>query len=97
MRSLVRWAAVAAASLASACGITGPGFGDEGVVRFVDVEGGCWVIDVGQARLEPINLPEELRVDGIRIVFEAEERQDLVSTCQLGRIVELTSVRAADG
>ena len=88
-----RMALIALTMIPAACGITDPDFEDDGVVHFIDVEGGCWVIDAGEVRLEPINLTEEFRVDGLAVHFEAQERTDLASICQVGRIVELTSIR----
>ena len=68
-----------------------------GPLSIIDVEGGCWVIDAGPVRLEPINLTEEFQVDGLLVAFEANARPDLASICQVGRIVELTSIRVRDG
>jgi hypothetical protein len=79
------------------CGTTGPDFEEDGVVRFVDVGGGCWVIEVGETRFEPINLTEEFRTDGLLVSFEAKDRTDLASYCMVGRIVELSSIRVRDG
>jgi len=65
---------------------------DAGIVRFVDVEGGCWVIDSPTDRYEPINLDESFRVDGLFVAFSAVDRADLASICQVGRIVEITEI-----
>ena len=86
-------AALAASLLfAAACGTTVPDFSGDGVVRFMGVEGGCWVIDTGDLRLEPINLGEDLRVDGLQVTFEAAELPEIESICQVGRIVEIMSI-----
>lgn len=98
MRRRIHRATWTALSLfAAACGITGPDFETDGIVRFVDVEGGCWVIDAGEATLEPINLTEDFRSDGLRVSFVAEQRNDLASICQVGQLVELSSIRVRDG
>jgi hypothetical protein len=68
----------------------------DGVVLFLEIEGGCWVIDAGPVRLEPINLTEEFQVDGLLVSFQAVERTDLASICQVGQIVELTSIRVRE-
>lgn len=81
--------------LAGSCAITDPDIASDGVVRRLDVEGGCWTIEADGARLEPINLPTEFRVDGLEIAFEANDRADLVTTCQVGRIVELDFIQVA--
>jgi hypothetical protein len=83
--------------LAGSCGVTDPDFEGDGIVRFTDVEGGCWALDTGDQRLEPINLPDEFRLDGLAVVFEADARPDLESICQIGRIVELAFIQVAAG
>jgi hypothetical protein len=66
----------------------------EGVVQFVDVEGGCWKIAGNDGvSYEPINLPEEFREDGIAVLFKAKHRRDLDSTCMIGQIIELLSIQ----
>ena len=74
----------------AACDLTDPDIDADGVVRFIQVEGGCWVIDSGDQRLEPINLSAEFQVDGLAVTFEATRRTDLASICQVGDIVELS-------
>lgn len=80
----------------ASCGITGPDVEADGTVRFIEIEGGCWIIEAGDVTFLPINLPEPFQVDGLAVDFEAEERTDLSSICQLGIIVELTEIRRAD-
>ena len=96
MRHTLRAALFAMALTPTACGITDVDFEDEGVVRFLDIEGGCWVIDVGEVRLEPINLEDPFRIDGLLVSFQADDRPDLASICQVGRLVELKSIRVRD-
>lgn len=81
----------------ASCGVTDPDVEADGIVRFVDVEGGCWGIETEEVMYEPINLPASFRVDGLRVDFEAEERKDLASICAIGVIVELTEIRQAGG
>ncbi len=94
---ILRAALIALTILPLACGITDPDFDEDGVVLFLDVEGGCWVIDTGPLRLEPINLTEEFQIDGLLVAFQADLRTDVASICQVGQIVELTSIRAREG
>ncbi|MDH3208307.1 MAG: hypothetical protein OEO79_17025 [Gemmatimonadota bacterium] len=91
-RSRLLFGLVGLAVLVGACGLTDPAFDADGVVRFVDVEGGCWGIDSAGQRLEPINLPERFRVDGLRVSFQAEDAADVASICQIGRLVRLTEI-----
>lgn len=74
-----------------ACGVTDPDLDVEGVVRFVAVEGGCWAIDVGDERVEPINLPEAFQRDGLEVTFSANE-VDAMSICQIGRLVQIQAI-----
>jgi len=81
--------------LLGSCGVVDPDIDADGVVRFVDVKGGCWTIQAGDLRLEPVNLPAEFRVDGLRVRFEANDRTDLGSFCMVGRLVELEYIQVA--
>jgi hypothetical protein len=66
----------------------------KGVVQFVQVEGGCWKIagDDG-VDYEPINLSEEFREEGLAVQFTGQLRKDLASTCMVGQIIEIVSIR----
>ena len=66
-----------------------------GVVRFLPVEGGCWVIDArDNVRYEPTGLPEAFRVDGRQVIVTLRERPDVGSYCMVGRIAEVVSIAA---
>lgn len=90
-----------------ACGILGGvGVGDdedenelesEGVVEFVDVEGGCWSLRSGNEVYEPLNLPEGMKIDGLEVEFEGELRDDVATICQIGPVIELEEIRRASG
>ena len=88
----LRAAAAALLVAAGGCGITTPEIDAEGVVRFIDVEGGCWGLEADGVVYEPVNLPESMRVDGLVVIFEAEELEDRASICQVGPIVELLRI-----
>lgn len=81
--------------LVGSCGLTDPDFDADGIVRFVDVEGGCWTIEVDGERLEPINLPAEFRVDGLSVTFEANAAAGVASVCQVGRLVKIEFIQVA--
>lgn len=72
-----------------------------GTVRFVDLEGGCWAIDldgVGAAdgeRVQPANLEEEFRVDSLRVTIRARP-VDAMSFCMLGRMVQVEAIERVD-
>lgn len=90
---LIRATLVALFMLPAACGVTDPDISEIGIVRFIQVEGGCWGIAVNEDMYEPINLSAAFREDGLRVSFQAMDRPDLASICQIGRIVEIKTIR----
>jgi hypothetical protein len=62
-------------------------------VEFLNLEGGCWTIEREQVHYLPLNLPEEFRHDGLRVRVELLRRDDYGSTCQVGPVVEVLSIR----
>jgi hypothetical protein len=64
-----------------------------GTVKFSQVEGGCWfVLATDDTRYEPLNMPEELREDGLDVKLIVRPRDDAVSICMVGRLVEIVRV-----
>ena len=64
-----------------------------GVVQFVDVEGGCWrIVGDNGIHYEPINLSDEFKKDGLAVQFEVKFRRDLATVCMVGAIVEIISI-----
>lgn len=65
-----------------------------GTIGFVDVEGGVWVMrgDDG-VTYDPIVLPPEFRLDGLRVEATLRIRGDLFSTDMVGVVVEILSIR----
>jgi len=61
-----------------------------GTVRHIDLEGGFYgiVTDEG-AKLDPVNLPEEYRKDGVRIEARVVEIRGRVSTHMWGKLVRI--------
>jgi hypothetical protein len=50
--------------------VVGPIINDMGTITFIDLEGGFYAI-VGSADYDPLNLPEEFKVEGIQVQFKA--------------------------
>lgn len=74
---------------------SGESLSTEGTVRHLEIEGGCWAIETSGERYEPLNLPTDLREDGLRIRFEAEVLPDVATFCQVGPAIEVReAVRA---
>jgi hypothetical protein len=69
----------------------------EGVVEFVGVEGGCWTIRSGNVVYEPIELPEEMKIEGLAVEFEGDLPNDLTSICQVGTLIDLEEIEVASG
>ena len=62
-------------------------------VRYIDLEGGFYGIesDAGDSYL-PINLAEEYKEDGLRILFKMRERSDIMTTKMWGKTVEIVEI-----
>jgi len=66
-----------------------------GTVRQTGIEGGCWFLEGGDGtryELRPKQAPDSLLVDGARAVVVVKKRIDLMSTCQVGQIVDVVRV-----
>lgn len=65
----------------------------EGTVRLSQVGTGCWfIVATDGVGYEPINLPEDLKKEGELVRLLVRPRDDMVSGCMVGRIVEVVSV-----
>jgi hypothetical protein len=84
--------------LAASAGSSAPPVRITGTVRYLDVEGGLYVIaDANRTRFSPTNLPQEFRTDGLPIEADARQRTDLVSVGMAGPLVELLRIRRRPG
>jgi hypothetical protein len=80
--------------LAATTGASSPIVRITGTVRYLDLEGGLYVIaDASGTRFSPTNLPREFRTDGLAVEAEARPRTDLVSIGMAGPLVELVRIR----
>jgi hypothetical protein len=66
-----------------------------GTVRYIDVEGGQYVIvdSVKNVRFNPTNLPSSFQIDGTFVEAEARQREGAVSIGMVGAIVDLVRIR----
>jgi hypothetical protein len=65
-----------------------------GTVVFLSFEGGFYGINGDDGRnYDPMNLPEDLRVDGLRVRFEAKQLKGRASFHMWGTIVELVHIQ----
>ena len=66
----------------------------EGTVRKIDVEGGCWIIETAQGRVQLLDLPERFRVDGLSVRVTLRDAPDMSSSCQVGTLKYVDAVTA---
>jgi len=64
-----------------------------GTIKYVDLEGGFYgiVTDAGQ-KLDPVNLPDAFRQDGLRIQARVERAEGQVSTHMWGPLVRIVEI-----
>ena len=66
-----------------------------GTVKYIGLEGGFYgIIGDDGGRYQPLNLPEEYRVDGLRIWFKAKIREDVATIYMWGTPIEILEVKA---
>lgn len=88
-------AAIVLAVTVASCGLLEPEITGTGTIVFLDIEGGCWVIDTVDERYAPFNLPLNKEVDGLEVDFEGTPRPDLTGFCP-GVIMQLTYIEEVD-
>jgi hypothetical protein len=64
------------------------------VVRYLQLEGGCWVLETPGGKVQPLDLPAELRRDGQRVVVVLADAPDVMTTCQAGPVKRIVSIKA---
>ncbi len=80
-------------SLSGCTIIVGPSQSHQGTVFFFWFEGGFYgiITDTGE-KFDPLNLPSELAVDGLRVKFDGQERPDKGSLHMWGIVFEITKI-----
>lgn len=68
--------------------------GIKGTVTYIQLEGGFYGIkgDDGESYM-PLNLKEEFKEDGLRVVFTVKERRDVMTITMWGKNVQLLSIK----
>lgn len=65
----------------------------EAEVRFVNVGNGCWVLsDRFGHRYEPMQLADEFRYEGLKVLVKFRQRADLGSVCMLRDVIEIQEI-----
>lgn len=63
-----------------------------GTIRYVEVEGGGWVIDTPDGTFQPLNLDAAYRVNGQRVTVTLRPHYDMASTLQVGLIADIVHI-----
>jgi hypothetical protein len=64
-----------------------------GTIRYLDIEGGGWVIaEDGGKSYQPQNLSEEFKKDGLRVRAKVQRVKDAVGILQAGEIVRIIQI-----
>jgi hypothetical protein len=72
-----------------------PSMAFSGTVRFVDLEGGLWLIEADDGtRYQPLELVEAFRKDGLRVKGDALRRDNMMSIGMSGPMIEVLSISA---
>jgi len=65
-----------------------------GTVRHIDLEGGFYGLEADDGtKLDPVNLPEEFRQDGMRVWVRVKELKDRVSIHMWGQVVRIVEIK----
>ncbi len=68
----------------------------QGIIEYVDVEGGCWRIVHDGENYEPVNLNSRFQQDGLEVEFKASLATNQVSVCQVGTLITLSEIKTED-
>jgi hypothetical protein len=66
--------------------------GERATVRFVAVETGCWVLETQAGRVQPIDLPQEFRIDGLEVSVVLRDAPAMMSLCQVGPLKTIEKI-----
>jgi hypothetical protein len=62
-------------------------------VIYVDLEGGFYgIVDEHGEHLDPMNLPEEFKKDGLKVKFWYEEQKDRIGFHMWGKIIKINKI-----
>jgi hypothetical protein len=62
-------------------------------IRFVNLEGGCWVVVTSVGKYETIGLAPEFRQDGLAVYVVARRAPQSISACMIAPIVTFDTIR----
>lgn len=87
-KQIVACIAIAGVAM-TACGSRPPAAaaepaGEPATVRLIQVETGCWVIETESERVQPVELAEEFKVDGLAVNVVLRDAPPMLGVCQVG-------------
>lgn len=74
---------------------SGQGDGESATVRYVQLEGGCWALDTKAGRVQPIDLPDEYKQDGLEVKVVLRDAEGMMSVCQIGPMKRVERISRA--
>jgi hypothetical protein len=66
-----------------------------GRVELVEIEGGCLVLRVGAQGYQLVGVDQRSARPGTTVTVRGRIRNDLVTTCQVGPVLEVAEIRPA--
>ena len=67
--------------------------GISGTVKYIQLEGGFYGIETEDGEnLFPINLEDDYKEDGLKIIFKMKPRTDIFTTAMWGKTVEIIEI-----
>lgn len=65
---------------------------ETGTVNYIDLEGGFYGITGDKNNYDPVNLPAEYRIDGLKITFKYKVCKEQISFHMWGTMIELIHI-----
>jgi hypothetical protein len=56
----------------------------EGTVQVLGIEGGCWVIETAEGRVQPLGLPTAFQREGLAVRATVTDPENVLTSCQVG-------------
>lgn len=75
--------------------VSGQGEGESATVRHLQLEGGCWALETKSGRVQPIDLPEEYKQDGLKVKVVLRDAGGAMSVCQIGPMKRVERISRA--
>jgi len=64
----------------------------EGTVHLLNIEGGCWVIETAEGRVQPLDLPQQYQREGLAVAARVRDVKDVLTSCQAGTLKQIEKI-----